>query len=207
MLNIIQCIAFGFLVIEVRDIFNKDAFSFPTALRGINSLVIILFIWHRYTTEFQYLWPMSFLDTVIPFAIGISECFVVFCINSREISLRHFILGIMLVQGTGMVAYSYAGLKRNKPFTQDLYEDFYDDPRFVSCLINFLKKYDEDHEARMRMALGFSLAFFVIAVAFPNAFVDVVFSLVCIALLAYRAFFHSFDECVKRDKDLGPYFQ
>ena len=74
-LNIIQCIAFGFLVIEVKDIVNKNEFGLISILRGVNTFVIILFVWYRYVAEFQYLWPMSFMDTIIPFLIGfITKC-------------------------------------------------------------------------------------------------------------------------------------
>lgn len=205
-LNIIQCIAFGLLIIEVRNIVHKNELSLISILRGANVLTIVLFVWHRYVSEFQYLWPMSFMDTVIPFLIGVAECIIVFSVNPNAVSMRYFVGYVILLQLLALWAYYYAYTKRGHKFTQRLYEAFYQRPQFASHLINFLKKYDRNHAKNMGMAFVFSLVFLIIAVVWPNEIFEVIFSCTCIAILLYRGFYHSFDAYVKQDNHLRPYF-
>ncbi len=83
MLNIIQCIDLAFLINEVRDATIKGEVDLILMARSAVALTIILVIWHRYVSESQYLWPMSWWDTIIPFSMGIGECTVVFATNSK----------------------------------------------------------------------------------------------------------------------------
>ncbi|OGZ66842.1 MAG: hypothetical protein A3C58_01190 [Candidatus Staskawiczbacteria bacterium RIFCSPHIGHO2_02_FULL_34_10] len=205
-LNIIQCIAFGFLVIEVKDIVNKNEFGLISILRGVNTFVIILFVWYRYVAEFQYLWPMSFMDTIIPFLIGVVECMIIFSVNPNSVSMKYFVGYIMFLQFIAIWAYYYASKKRGREFTKRLYEAFYRHPQFAFHLVNFLKKYDRNHARNMSIALVFSSIFFIIAFFWPNAIWETIFSCTCIVTLLNRAFRHSFDAYVKKDSHLGPYF-
>ncbi len=77
-LNIIQCIALAFWINEARDYITKEEFSLAWALRSAVALTMILVVWHRYINEIQYLWPISWNDTLAPFLIGVIECVIVF---------------------------------------------------------------------------------------------------------------------------------
>lgn len=205
-LNIIQCIAFGFLVIEGKSMADKDELNFVSSLRMAVAFTTILFIWHRYTADFQYLWPRSFADTMIPFSMGGSECVVVFMIDPKTASMGYFVASIMFVQMWAILAYFNAYLKRDKKFMHKLYEDFYQEPMFTSHLIEFLKKYDRDHAIRMAIAFLVSLMFYFVAEFWPSDMVETTFALVCVGTLYYRAFFHSFEICISKDSNLKSYF-
>ncbi len=205
-LNIIQCIALAFLINEARDIIHKNELSLVFILRGANAFVIILFVWHRYIGEFQYLWPMSFIDTVIPFLIGATECVIVFSVNPNGVSMKYFVMYIMSLQCLAIWAYYYASRKRGKEFTQRLYEAFYGNPQFASYLVNFLKGYDRNHAKNMAIAFVFSSIFFGIALFWSNEIWETIFSSACIVTLLNRAFRHSFDASVKKNSHLAPYF-
>ncbi len=210
-LNIIQCIAFGFLVIGVKDMISERDMTpvtvIATAFRVVATFTMILFVWHRYTTELQYLWPMSFWDTIIPFLIGGAECWVVFSVNAKAIFLSQFIGAIMMVQIFAVAAYLYTRLKRQKQFAQKLYEDFYNNTQFVSHLIAFLKKYDTDHAIRMAVAFVGSSTFLFAAIWWTDSIVmEIAFATVCIATLLFRGFHYSFDKELKRDVNLHSYF-
>lgn len=206
-LNIIQCIAFGFLVIEGKDMASKDELNFVSSLRMAVVFTTILFIWHRYTTEFQYLWPRSFADTAIPFFMGAYECAVVFMVNPKTAPMSHFVISIIFVQMLAIFAYLNANMKRYKKFMRDLYEDFYQEPIFTSHLIEFLKRYNRDHAARMTIAFLVSLVFYFAAERWPSDIVETLFAVVCVGTLCYRAFFGSFETYVNKDPNLKPYFQ
>lgn len=207
MLNIIQCIAFGFLIIEGKSMADKDELNFASSLRMAVVFTTILFIWHRYTVDFQYLWPRSFADTIIPFSMGVAECIAVFAVNSKVIFLHDFVGSIMFVQGWAILAYLNAYSKRDKKFMHRLYEDFYQELIFVSYLIDFLKRYNRDHATRMTTAFLGSLIFFVVATLWPSDVVEAIFAAMCMSTLLYRGFFHSFEISIKKDHNLNPYFQ
>ena len=89
-LNIIQCIALAFWINETRDIMIKNELSLVWALRSAVALVTIFIVWHRYVNEIQYLWRISWNDTLAPFFIGITECIIVFSTNPKTISFKKF---------------------------------------------------------------------------------------------------------------------
>lgn len=125
-ISIIQCIALGFWVNEAKDIFllQEREFDWLLALRLYVALIIIFVVWHRYVGQIQYLWPISWYDTMTPFLMGIIECMIVFASNTRKLSLGDFIMSIVMFQVMSILAYIDAYLERKINITIRLYQDF-----------------------------------------------------------------------------------
>lgn len=173
MLNIIQCIALAFLINEVRITAQSEGVSIPYSLRAAAALVLIFVIWHRYISESQYLWQMSWLDTLIPFLIGIFECMLVFS-TSTSLPLHLFVLSFTAIQSLAFVAYLYAYARRIMPTTEKLYSQFYKEyPQFAEFLLVFLREYDWWHINVFAVAVVNSL-FVLSVVTLPSQSVEVV---------------------------------
>ena len=166
-LNIIQCIALAFLINEAKEVIIKKEVSLVFIMRSGVALTIILVVWHRYVAESQYLWPMSWWDTLIPFLIGLTECVIVFLTNSN-IPLGYFMIFIAIIQIFAASAYWHAHYKRGLEITEDLYKDAYtNNLRFVYYLIGFLSNYDKQNEKRFTINFILSLIFFIIIIVRP----------------------------------------
>ncbi|MBI1866327.1 MAG: hypothetical protein HY005_03310 [Candidatus Staskawiczbacteria bacterium] len=206
-LNIIQCIAFGFLVNELREIIIKNEFGFNCVFRTILAFAIILLIWHRYTEELQYLWQTSWFDTVGPFFIGIIECVIVFSVNDSKTPLIFFVIFVITLQLLALLAYIYAYQMRTQKATEKLYRDFYKDyPIFADYLIIFLKAYDR-----------LSIKFMVIFTAQTSVFLllvwihlfevyEVFFTLICVSNIITGERFRGFHKLLRTSSILGSCF-
>jgi len=168
-LNIIQFIALSFWINEAREIIVKEEVNLVWALRSAVVLTMILVVWHRYVSELQYLWPISWNDTFVPFLIGITECMIVFFINPRTISLSGFVFSMMLLQSLAAFVYESTYRKRTMKVTEKLCVTFYSrHPIFVVCLMNFLQNYDRWHSKIFTTYTGISFVFFIFIILFPN---------------------------------------
>ena len=207
-LNIIQCIALAFLINESKDIIIRDELSLAWALRSAVALAIILVIWHRYISESQYLWPMSWLDTLIPFSIGITECVIIFSTNTKTISLYGFVWSITILQILVTFAYGYAYSKRKMKVTEKLYQSVYvNRPQFVSNLLNFLRNYDRGNTRRIGFFLEISCVFIILIKFLPNNVYAILFPITYLIIMLQGEVFHGFYKSLKKDMLVGPYFQ
>lgn len=207
-LNIIQCIALAFLINEAREYIVKEEFSLVWALRSAVALAMIFVIWHRYVSELQYLWPISWNDTFAPFLIGITECVMVFFTNPKTISLSEFVFSMMFLQFLAAFIYESTYRKRTMKITVKLYQTFYSDcPKFFSQLTNFLQNHDRWHLKIFAIYAGISLAFFVFIISFPSNLNEIIFPIVYLIELIGGEALGNFQRALRKDKFVGPYFQ
>lgn len=221
LLSIIQCIALGFLAVEVKDTILKDVvvrvelgvgldiwLLIAWGLRSFVALVVIFVVWHRYVSELQYTWPMNWLDTIIPFSMGVTEYVIIFFTNPKTMPLLGFVISIMVFEVVVLLAYVNARRKRNQKFIERLYKDFYEDHlQFASHFLDFVKKYAKDNLKSTLVIFAISLGFLVFMLRFPNLRQEIVFPVGCIVALLYREIFFGFDVSLKRDKSIGHYFK
>lgn len=206
LVSIIQCLAMGFLINATEKAVSEKTVNLVWGLRAVVALLVILVVWHRYVTSFRYLWEMSWLDTLIPFLMGMVECWIIFSIDPDKTPLVWFVASMIGFEVTVAAAYFNAYRKRKSPFTERLYQSFYNHTDFVSCLVPFIKRYDWRNIRAMIVLLVLSLVFWGIFKRWPNERQDVSFPLVCIVMLLVREVFFGFDVSLKRDKKVGPYF-
>ncbi|MDP3883139.1 MAG: hypothetical protein Q8Q48_03740 [Candidatus Staskawiczbacteria bacterium] len=206
-LNIIQCIALAFLINEVREATTKGELCLVLVVRSAVALTIILVIWHRYVCESQYLWPMSWWDTIIPFSMGICECAIVFS-ASAKVPLFWFLLFIAFVEVLGAFAYWHAYAKRSLDITKKLYQSSYADyPRFVLYLSEFLIDYDLRNMVRF-VALCLLSFVFVALVWIHNFFAyELVFPMFYVFELFRGEISDSFHRAMMSDLFLSHYFE
>lgn len=205
-LNIIQCIALAFLINEVRGLAIRNEWGLYSMLRSALALVIILVVWYRYVAESQYLWPMSWLDTLIPFFIGITESAIVFCIDAEKVPLQIFIGSILFLQLLTMLAYGYAYLKRSLKITERLYEEFYKGfPKFAGYIVIFLKIYSWHSMKMMGYFLAQTAVFLVLVLVFPLEMFEMFFSMLCILTIVLGESLRGFHQFLWTDPVLGPY--
>ena len=206
-LNIIQCIALAFWINEARDIIAKEELSLAWVLRSSVVLTIILVVWHRYVSELQYIWPITWIDTFAPFLIGIIECVIIFSINPKTMSLGGFTMSIIVLQFFVIVAYRNAYYKRKMKFTEKLYQSFYSDyPQFSFHLMNFLKGYDLWHYRVFTVFFGIYCVFLMIIILFSNDWNEIIFPIIFLGLLVQGEVFNNFQKALRKDKFVGPYF-
>ena len=206
-LNIIQCIALAFWINEARDIITKEGLSWVWVLRSSVVLTIILIVWHRYVSELQYLWPITWTDTFAPFLIGITECIIVFSINPKTVSLNGLTLSIIFLQLLVIIAYGSAYSKRKMEITEKLYQTFYSDyPQFASHLMSFLKSYDLWHCKIFPVFTVIYFLFLIIIISFPNNWNEIIFPIVFLIFLIQGEIFNNFQKALRKDKFVGPYF-
>ncbi|MEK7665137.1 MAG: hypothetical protein AAB361_03275 [Patescibacteria group bacterium] len=207
-LNIIQCIALAFWINEARDVITKDELTLVCALRLLVALVVIFIVWHRYISELQYLWPISWGDTLNPFLMGIIECVIVFSNNSKTVSLGIFILVIALIQAWTSFTYFYGYLKRKKETTEKLYKMVYlEYPQFVSHLTLFLKNFDWWHFKIFLFSSAVSLLFIVFIALFPNNFNEIIFPIIFLIQMIQGEIINNFQVALYKDKSIDSYFQ
>lgn len=205
-LNIIQCIALAFLINEAKETIIKREVSLIFMARSIVALTIILVVWHRYVCESQYLWPMSWWDTLIPFSIGLTECVIVFLTNDK-VPLISFMATISITQGLAALAYKHAHHKRGIDITIDLYEDSYPGCRnFVSHLLGFLSDYDKKNEIRFAWLFILSLIFLIITLIRPFFLYELIFPAFYVVELIRGEIFGSFHRALSKDYYLRDYF-
>lgn len=94
-LSIIQAIAFGFLLLKSTTL--TEEFSWIVLFRAIPVSLTIIIVWHRYATESQFLWPLTWMDTLIPFFIGAVSFFCVFSVDYK-VSLPRFLICIVAIK-------------------------------------------------------------------------------------------------------------
>lgn len=211
-LNVIQCIALYLLATETRDILVKEDLPeelvLPWILRSLVALVMILVVWHRYVCESQYLWPMSWQDTLTPFFMGITEFTIIFFANPQKTPLPWFALTIVIFEVIVALAYFNAYLKRKSPFTERLYQDFYSHyPQYATDFLAFMRQYAWDNIKNMGWVFLLSLAFMLVIVLFPVYRQEITFPIGCIAVLLYREILYGFDRSIRNDKSIGHHFQ
>src|SRR3989338_562887 len=205
--NIIQCIALAFLINEVRDVLTKEEISFAWFLRSAVAFAIVLIVWHRYVSEFQYLWPISWADTLGPFLIGIIECVIIFSITPKVISLDWFISGMASFQFLVAIGYGHAYLRRIMAITEKLYQNFYSDyPQFASHLVSFLKDYDWWHFKVFIVALSTSVVLLGIVILFPGDWNEPIVSIFYLVGIIQGEVRNNFQKALRKDKLIGPYF-
>ena len=208
-LNIIQCITLAFLIVEVREAVSKDELGLKCMGRALLALAIILVIWHRYTAEMQYLWQITWTDTVGPFSMGLIECVIVFLINDTKVSLIWFVGSILFLQIFAIETYVDAYLRRKDKVTERLYKEFYKDfPIFAEYLILFLRLYDW-WSIKFMMRFGFIpvSVFFLLVWLFPALeFFDITFSLTCVLSMLIGENLRGFHRFLREDPVLGPCF-
>ena len=207
-LNIIQCIALAFLIVEFREIVKSSEMSFVCTCRSLLAFTVILAIWHRYASEIQYLWQTTWFDTLKPFLIGIAECIVIFSINDTKVPMIRFIISVAFVQLLTMGMYKYAYWMRSLKVTERLYKEFYKDyPIFVDYILIFLKGYDL---WSFQLMIYFSLqtfAFLFFVWVFPVLeMFDIAFSISCVATMLIGEKLRGFHSHLKNDPILGPCF-
>lgn len=206
-LNIIQCIALAFLINEVRGLAIRNEWGLYSMLRSALALVIILVVWHRYVAESQYLWPMSWVDTIIPFSIGITESAIVFSVDAEKVPLPYFIGSVLFIQALTIVAYWYAYRNRSLKITERLYEEFYQGfPKFAGFIVIFLKVYNWYSMKMMGYFFAQTLAFMVLVLVFPLAMYDVFFSMMCILTITLGEYLRGLHQFLWTDPVLGTYF-
>lgn len=207
-LNIIQCIALGFWINEAKEIITKEAFTLAWASRSLVALGVILLIWHRYVSELQYLWPITWADTIFPFLIGLLESLLVFFTNSAATSLICFAWLVVFFQLIGSVAYRLAYWARSKEITERLYKEFYREyPQFAIHLINFLKNHDKYDSKYYLIYSGQSIFLIIVAFRFPNPYNEVILPGIYFGLIISGEVLANFQKSIKNDVFLGPYFR
>lgn len=205
-LNIIQCIALAFLINEIKDVVIKKEVNLIFVMRSGVALTIILVVWHRYVAESQYLWPMSWWDTAIPFSIGLAECAIVFLTNDK-IPLGYFMIFIAIIQIFAASAYWHAYYKRGLEITEDLYKDAYPGCRnFVSHLLGFLKDYDEQNKKRFIINSILSVIFIVMIVVRPFFLCELIFPAFYVVELVRGEVLGGFHSALSKDFFLRDYF-
>lgn len=207
-LNIIQCIALAFWINEARDVIAKDELTLVCALRLLVALVVVFVVWHRYISELQYLWPISWGDTLIPFFMGIIECVIVFSINQKTVSLRIFIPTVAFLQAWTAYAYVYGYYKRKKEITEKLYKSVYSEyPQFLSHLTRFLKDFDWWHFKVFLFGSTTSLVFMVYTIVFPHNRNEVIFPIIFLIVMIQGEIINNFQVALRKNKSFGLYFQ
>ncbi len=207
-LNIIQCIALGFLILEAREVVIEEKMSFSWVLRSSVALGSILLIWHSYVSELQYLWPMTLLDTIMPFSIGITEVAIVFSTNPETASLDLFVGCIAVLQFTSSFAFGSAYLARTKEATKSLYRYFYlGYPQFAFHLTSFLKKKDRLGFLWFLISFGISLFFLFLTILLPFGWYEIAIPLFYLAALIQGEYFGNFQKNLRDDITIGHYFK
>lgn len=210
-LNIIQCIALAFLLNEFNLlIISQKEFSWIFLFRSAVALLTILVVWHSYVTESFYLWPIGWLDTLIPFFIGIAECALVFFVKfdaqRNSGTFRAFVFSTAVVQGIGAIAYYNALYKRNKKETKRLYRSVYSmAPNFAEYLFNILNRFDSRNIIVLLVCVFISFVFACLAVWY-QPFLEIVFFLLFIAEIFVWKILLDLPRFLRRDKQVGHYF-
>ncbi len=206
-LNIIQCLALGFLVVELRTLSNENKLSVDCMWRSALALTVILAIWHRYVAESQYLWPMSWLDTLGPFSIGLAEFVMIFCLNAEKVASHKFVLIIVVLQFLAMSVYINVYFTRSSKMTERLYEEFYKDtPRFAFYLTTTLKMYSVLNMRMMGYFLAQTIVFMAFILVFPSKMYEMFFSMVCILTMIAGENLRGFHTYLTNSPILGDYF-
>lgn len=206
-LNIIQCITLAFLINEVRVVSQSEGMSLHYALRATAVLALILVIWHRYISESQYLWPMSWLDTIGPFSMGIIECTVVFSTNEK-VPLHWFIGSMMGIQCIATISYSSAYFERRRPILEKLYSEIYADyPEFTKELTRFLKDYDRWHIRVFAISAVLSFMFFLITFVFSTYWLEIFIPGFYLAQLVWGDIANNFQKALREDEFIGHHFK
>ena len=210
-LNIIQCIALAFILNEFNLVITgQKEFIWILPLRSATALLIILVVWHSYVTESFYLWPIGWLDTLIPFFIGIAECIIVFFIKpGKQIdseTFGFFVFFISFVQFFGAIAYLNAFYKRNKDETKKLYRSVYSvAPNFAEYLLELLNSFDLKNIIVL-LFCAFITFLFVFLTVWYRPFLEIAFFLIFITeIIAWKAFL-DLPYSLRKDKQTGPYF-
>lgn len=205
-LNIIQCIALAFLINEIREATVSGELGMVLLARSAVALTIILVIWHRYVSESQYLWPMSWWDTIIPFAMGIGECAVVFS-TSAKVPLFWFLGFVALVEAADALAYWNAREKRSLDITRRLYLSAYSEyPLFTFRLSRFLIEYDERNIVRFVVLVVMSGIFLVMVFLHDFFAYELIFPAFYLFELMRGEISDSFHRAMMSDFSLHPYF-
>lgn len=206
-LNIIQCIALAFWINEARDVVTKEELTTVCGLRLSVALTVIFVVWHRYISELQYLWPISWGDTLIPFFLGIIECVVVFSHDEKTVSLGIFIFLLMIMEAGAAFAYGYGYRKRKKEQTEKLYQSVYVNyPQFAFHLIRFLNDFYRWYFKIFLFSVAMSLVYIIFVAAFPHHYNEVVFPVIFLVQMIQGEVLNNFQRALQKDKSLGHYF-
>lgn len=171
------------------------------------NIIQCLVVWHRYISESQYLWPMSWWDTLIPFMVGVVEWLIVFSVSDK-VSIFWFVFSMFLLHVLVLFGYAYAYAKRKKGVTEKLYADFYKDyPSFRDGLLNFLTEYDKWHIKVYIVVPLMTLTFLVLIGLFPNRYNGIIFPAFYLFEAIRGEYFNNFQKALRRDKNIGHYFQ
>lgn len=207
-LNIIQCIALAFWINEVRDLVMKNELTSVGTLRFLVSLTIIFVVWHRYISELQYLWPISWGDTLLPFVLGIIECGIVFLHNPNTVSLSIFMLSFMVFELWTAFAYRHGYRKRVLKTTGRLYENVYSAyPQYATHLMRFLKDFYLWHFKVFLFASAISGIYLIFVTIFPGYWNEFIFPIILLAQMIQGEVVNNFQKALRKDKQLGLYFQ
>ena len=180
-LNVIQAIAFGFLLLKSAAL--VDEFSWSFFFRAVLVSIIIVIVWHRYATESQFLWPLTWMDTLIPFWIGAISFFCVFSADSK-ISLSFFLFFIVVIELSAIAAYWNALRQRQRKNTQHIYLLFFQEkPEIGKRLILVLISFDYQNILWFLFLVVCSIVLLVLSSVYYHNWYEVVFPLVLAVLL------------------------
>lgn len=100
LISIVQGVAFAFLVYKVSE---NEGIS-PNAYQIATSLIIVLVTLEYLTVTTFFRWPLSLLDIMIPFALGVGQVFPL----AHSANPEHWWTGIAFLATCGIIGYVHS---------------------------------------------------------------------------------------------------
>ena len=203
-LSIIQAIAFGFLLLKSTSL--TEEFNWTVLLRAILVSVVIVIVWHRYATESQFLWPLTWMDTLIPFFIGAISFFCVFSVDLK-VSLSFFLICIVAIELAAIGAYHNAWKQRKRKKIQRIYLlAFQEKPEVGKRLISVLTSFDCQNILWFAFLLLPSIVLLILFLFYYQRWYEIVFPIVLLVFLFVGETRIRIYKTLAEDPALKPYF-
>ena len=204
-LSIIQAIAFGFLLLKCTDL--TEEFSWITLIRAILVFAIIVIVWHRYATESQFLWPLTWMDTLIPFFIGGISFFYVFSVDFK-VSISSLLACIVAIELAAIFAYHNAWKQRKRKKVQRIYMlAFQEMPEIGKHLISALVSFDCQSMVWFAIFAGYSMVLWVSSIVYYQRWYEILFPIFLLAFLIAGEIRIRIYKTLAEDPVLKPYFE
>jgi len=204
-LNVIQAIAFGFLLLKCASL--AENFSWAIISRATLVFAIIVIIWHRYATESQFLWPLTWMDSLIPFFIGGINFFCVFSIDPK-VSISWLLAWITAIEFSAIFAYFNAWKQRKRKKVQRIYMlAFQEKPEIGKHLISALLTFDCQNILWFLSLVAYSIILLIFSLVCYYSWYEIVFPALLFVLLVVGEARIRIYKTLAEDPVLKPYFE
>jgi hypothetical protein len=139
LIHLVQGIVFGalFYIISIQE--NVDILF---TLKVVDVLLLTCLIWHYYLVHDQYIaWRARIRDTVVPIALGLSQCMLILAIPKTIFIFSLWFISIPIV---GFFAYFNPFTGYKDPDAIELFREHFkdQDPEFAENLYSELRSFD-----------------------------------------------------------------